>query len=237
MSWSATIRMRLGALDLDVDLRGGNAPVAIIGPNGSGKTTLLRTIAGAFRPASGVIEIGGVRVFDGENATDLAPERRDVGYVPQGCGLFPHLTALDNVAFALIPRGAPLAERRESALRIMERLGCAHLSGRLPGSLSGGEQQRVALARAIACEPRLLLLDEPLAALDAPARRALRTYLASHLAEQGRPALVVSHEARDVYALGTEVHVLERGRIVQSGTPEAVARAPATEFVEAFFEG
>lgn len=237
MSWHAAIRMRLGSLDLDVDLRGGDGPVAIIGPNGSGKTTLLRTIAGAFRPESGLIEIDGDRVFDADAGVDLDPERRGVGYVPQGYGLFPHLSALDNVAFAWIAKAAPPGERREAALRVMERMGCAHLAAREIGGLSGGEQQRVALARALASEPKLLLLDEPLAALDAPARRALRLYLATHLAEQRRPALVISHDARDVQALGAEVHVLERGRIVQSGTPGALAKAPATEFVAAFFEG
>jgi ABC-type sulfate/molybdate transport systems ATPase subunit len=118
----------------------------------------------------------------------------------------------------------------------MEEMGCAHLAMRAPAGLSGGEQQRVALARALTAGPRLLLLDEPLAALDAPSRRALRLYVASHLAQRRRPALVVSHEARDVNALGAEVHVLERGRVIQSGTPEALARAPASEFVEAFFE-
>jgi len=237
MSWRVAVRMRLGSLDLDLDLRGGEAPVAIIGPNGSGKTTLLRTIAGAFRPASGFIDIGGARVFDADTGTDLPPERRGVGYVPQGYGLFPHLSALDNVAFACFRRAASRAQRRALALGAMERTECAHLAPRATQGLSGGEQQRVALARALASEPKLLLLDEPLAALDAPARRSLRLQLASYLAEQRRPALVVSHEARDVRALGAEVRVLERGRIVQSGTPDALARAPATEFVAAFFEG
>jgi ABC-type sulfate/molybdate transport systems ATPase subunit len=236
MSWHVAVRMRLGTLDLDVELRSGETPVALIGPNGSGKTTLLRTIAGAYRPASGFVEIAGSRVFDAAAGIDLAPERRGVGYVPQGYGLFPHLSALENVAFAWIARAAPRPERREAALRVMERMGCAHLAARSTGGLSGGEQQRVALARALASEPKLLLLDEPLAALDAPARRALRLYLASHLAER-RPALVVSHEARDVRALGAEVHVLEGGRIVQSGTADALAKAPASEFVAAFFEG
>jgi ABC-type sulfate/molybdate transport systems ATPase subunit len=228
--------MRLGPLSLDVDLSGEDAPVALVGPNGSGKTTLLRTIAGAFRPTHGLIEIGGARVFDAEAGLDLPPEGRRVGYVPQGYGLFPHLSALDNVAFGWAGRGLPRPARRQAALGVMERTGCGHLAPRATSSLSGGEQQRVALARALASEPRLLLLDEPLAALDAPARRALRLYLAAYFGEQPRPALVVSHEARDVRALGAHVHVLERGRIVQSGTPDELAAAPASEFVAAFFE-
>ncbi len=228
--------MRLGPLELDVDVGGGEAPVALIGPNGSGKTTLLRTLAGALQPESGFIEIGGVRMFDAAAGVDVAPEMRRVGYVPQGYGLFPHLTALDNVAFAWIARGESLQQRRQAGLHAMQEMGCAHLAVRPASKLSGGEQQRVALARALLSEPRLLLLDEPLAALDAPARRALRLHLAAHLAEKSRPSLVVSHEARDVFALGAEVHVLEQGRIVQSGRPDALAKAPATEFVAAFFE-
>jgi ABC-type sulfate/molybdate transport systems ATPase subunit len=237
VSWQVTIRMRVGAFDLDVDLRGGDAPVALIGPNGSGKTTLLRTIAGAYRPQEGLIRLGEERVFDADAGIDLPPERRGVGYVPQGYGLFPHLSALDNVAFSWIVRGVARDERRRAALRFMERLGCAHLADRSPTTLSGGEQQRVALARALTAEPRMLLLDEPLAALDAPSRRSIRSHLAAHLSERSGPALVVSHEARDVHALGALVYVLERGRVAQCGTADVLARAPATEFVAAFFEG
>jgi molybdate transport system ATP-binding protein len=118
----------------------------------------------------------------------------------------------------------------------MERMGCAHLADRASTRLSGGEQQRVALARALTSNPRMLLLDEPLAALDAPSRRSIRTYLAGHLAGRRAPAIVVSHEARDVRALGALVCVVERGRVVQTGTANALARDPRTEFVAAFFE-
>jgi ABC-type sulfate/molybdate transport systems ATPase subunit len=236
MSWHVAVRMRLGVLDLDVDIQGGDAPVALIGPNGSGKTTLLRTIAGVHRPHGGFIRVGDERVFDAECGVDMAPEARHVGYVPQGYGLFPHLSAVDNVAFSWIARGLPRAERRRAALELMERMGCAQLADRAPTELSGGEQQRVALARALSVDPKMLLLDEPLAALDAQARRAVRSYLAEHLAARPGPAIVVSHEARDVWALGADVHAIEAGRIVQSGTAEALAKSPATEFVAAFFE-
>ena len=236
MSWHVAIRMRIGALDLDLDLRGHDTPVAIIGPNGSGKTTLLRTIAGAYRPDSGTIRVNDENFFDGEAGVDLPPERRGVGYVPQGYGLFPHLNVLDNVAFSWVARGVARSERRQAALRLMERMGCSHLAGRSPTKLSGGEQQRVALARALTAEPKMLLLDEPLAALDAPSRRQIRAYLAAHLTERRGPALVVSHEARDVHALGAFVYAIESGRVVQSGTAAALASAPATEFVAAFFE-
>jgi ABC-type sulfate/molybdate transport systems ATPase subunit len=236
MSWQVTIEMRLGSFDLAVDIGGDDAPVALIGPNGSGKSTLLRAIAGAHRPGRGTIRFGDDRVFDASAGIDLPPERRGVGYVPQGYGLFPHLSALENVAFPWIARGVSRHERRHAALRLMERMGCAHLADRAPARLSGGEQQRVALARVLTIDPRMLLLDEPLAALDAPSRRAVRAYLAAHLAERRCPALVVSHEARDVHAISAVVHVIEGGRIVQRGPAEALARAPATEFVAAFFE-
>lgn len=236
MSWQASIRMSVGALAIDVDIGGDEAPVALIGPNGSGKTTLLRTIAGAYRPTAGTIRVGEESLFDSARGVDVPPERRSVGYVPQGYGLFPHLSALDNVAFSGAARGVPRRERRKAALGVMERMGCAHLADRSPARLSGGEQQRVALARAINAEPRMLLLDEPLAALDAPSRRSIRTYLAAHLAERRGPALVVSHEARDVHALGALVYVLEQGHVVQRGTADALVRAPTNEFVAAFFE-
>jgi len=242
VSWHALVSLRLGSLDLDVEIEGGEAPVALIGPNGSGKTTLLRTIAGAHRPDAGSVRLGDFVVFDAEAGIDLAPEERHVGYVPQGYGLFPHLSVLDNVAFGLTGRagraaGAARGERRDAAMRLLERMGCAHLAARRPAGLSGGEQQRVALARALTVDPRILLLDEPLAALDARARRSIRSHLAEHLAERRGPALVVSHDLRDVQALGADVCAIEEGRIVQRGTATELAAAPATEFVAAFFEG
>jgi ABC-type sulfate/molybdate transport systems ATPase subunit len=239
VSWHARVRLRLGELDLDVELEGDDGPVALIGPNGSGKTTVLRTIAGAHRPDAGSVRLGDRVVFDAERGVDLPADQRHVGYVPQGYGLFPHLTVLDNVAFGLIARGrrTKKGERREAAMRLLERMECAHLADRRPSALSGGEQQRVALARALTVEPTILLLDEPLAALDARARRSIRSYLAEHLAERRGPALVVSHDARDVHAIGAAVHVIEEGRIVQRGTAEELAAAPATDFVAAFFEG
>jgi molybdate transport system ATP-binding protein len=239
LSWHARVRMRLGTLELDVEVEGGRAPVALIGPNGSGKTTLLRTIAGAHRPDAGSVRLGDEVVFDGERGIDVPPEERHVGYVPQGYGLFPHLSVLDNVAFGLMGRASRQTrdERRAAALRLLERMGCPHLADRRPATLSGGEQQRVALARALTVKPRILLLDEPLAALDARARRNIRSYLVEHLAERRGPALVVSHDARDVRSFGAQVIAIEEGRIVQRGSAEELAGAPATEFVAAFFEG
>lgn len=235
MSYHVEIRLRLGALDLDVDLDGGPRPVAVVGPNGSGKTTLLRAIAGAHRPDAGTIRLGERLVFDAERGIDAPPEERRVGYVPQGHGLFPHLTALDNVAFGA--PGATRVERRRAARAALEEVDAAALGDRAVGALSGGERQRVALARAMVVEPAILLLDEPMASLDVTARRATRDHLARHLAERPTPTIVVTHDPRDLRALGASVVVLEAGRVAQRGAPAEIAARPATEFAAALFDG
>ncbi len=237
MHWDVDLRLTLGALGLDVELSGDDTPVALIGPNGSGKTTLLRTIAGAHRPESGTIRIGERTLFDAELGVDLPPEERRVGYVPQGYGLFPHLSVIDNVAFGWTANGQrqPRRRRRQLAVELLKRMDCSHLVDRTPSGLSGGEQQRVALARALMIDPQILLLDEPLAAMDAAARRTLRAYLADYLAERAAPSIVVSHDARDLIALRAVVYVIDRGRIVQRGTVESLAAAPANDFVAEFF--
>ncbi len=155
MSWRVRIRAQAGVRDLDVDLGGGLEPLALVGPNGSGKTTLLRVIAGAHAPLEGELEVAGRLLYSSAQRVDLPSERRRVGYVPQGYGLFPHLTVLDNVAFGLSTGGAKRSrgERRDAALHALDELDCAHLAGRLPERLSGGEKQRVALARALANVP------------------------------------------------------------------------------------
>lgn len=236
VKWQLQIGLRLGSLDLDVSIEGGDEPIALIGPNGCGKTTVLRTIAGAYTPDRGRIQIGSQCLFDAEAGVDLPPEARRLGYVPQGYGLFPHLTVVDNVGFGWTVREESRDQRRRAAAELLERMGCVHLAARMPSGLSGGEQQQVALARALMIEPRILLLDEPLAALDVAARRRLRGYLAKHLQERAGPALVVSHDVRDVLALKARVYVMEAGRIVQVGTARELAAQPATEFVAEFFE-
>ena len=239
MSWLVRVCATLGPLELDVDLCGDARPVALVGPNGAGKTTLLRLIAGAYRPQAGRIEVGGRVLFDAAAAVDLPPERRAVGYVPQGYGLFPHLGVADNVAFGLRARGHSGGRRaaRLAAEQMLDELGCASLAGRRPTELSGGEQQRVALARALVVDPAILLLDEPLAALDASARRQLRRFLADHLRRRARPSIVVTHDARDVLALEAEACVLDAGRVVQRGTADQLRRAPANDFVAELFGG
>jgi molybdate transport system ATP-binding protein len=205
-----------------------DAPGALVlaGPNGAGKSTALKTILGALRPARGRIALDGAPVFDAARGVDVPTELRAIGYVPQAYALFPHLTALENVAFGL--RGP---DRGARALAVLERLGAAALSDRRPGALSGGEQQRVALARALAPGPRLLLLDEPLAALDVTGRRQVRAFLADHLRSLAIPSIVVTHDAQDAAALGQRLVILERGRVVDAGDLASVLARQATPFV------
>ncbi len=236
MKWRCSVQLRLQTRDLDIEMHGDQGAVALVGPNGSGKTTLLRTIAGAHRPKRGYIEVGDHLLYDSERQLDLPPELRRVGYVPQGCGLFPHLRVVDNVAFGAPrnQRAMTQTDRRATASRLLQQMDCAHLAMRWPSTLSGGEQQRVALARSLMVEPQILLLDEPLSALDATARRSLRAYLAGHLTRTQTPAIVVTHDVRDVLALNARAFVLQDGAIVQSGSVTELAANPATEFVAEF---
>jgi ABC-type Fe3+/spermidine/putrescine transport system ATPase subunit len=218
MSWSLSVRVEVAGLH--ASLSGG--AVSLIGPNGSGKTTVLRVLAGALRPDSGDVVVGG-RPVAGQGVW-VPPEDRRVAYVPQGLGLFPHLSVVENIAF-----GAD----RERASAMLETLGLRSLAERRPGGLSGGEAQRVALARALVTDPQLLLLDEPLAALDIGARREVRAWLVAQLA--GRDVVWVTHDARDVRALGGQAVVLKEGAVAQTGNPSELASDPANPFVAEFF--
>ena len=222
----AQIAGTAGAFEYEVELR-LDAPAALVlaGPNGAGKSTVLKAILGAIRPERGRITIGGADVFDAARALDVPTELRAVGYVPQAYALFPHLTALENVAFGL--RGPDRAPR---ARAVLERLGVADLAHRRPTSLSGGEQQRVALARALAPGPRLLLLDEPLSALDVISRRQVRLFLAQHLRSLEIPSIVVTHDIDDARTLGDRLAILERGRVVDSGDLPSVLQRRASPF-------
>lgn len=227
--WRALIQGRFGGLDLDVELRGGEGPVALVGPNGSGKTTCLRALVGFQSSLRVELETGGKWVVGPAGAAPTPPERRRIGYVPQGYGLFPHLTAIENVAFGL--RSDNRRERRRQAEEALRALDAAEVAPRLPAALSGGEQQRVALARALVAKPQMLLLDEPLAALDAAARRRVRAFLAEHLRAFAGPTIVVTHEARDIAALNAEVVVLDKGRVAQRGTLAELREEPSSDFV------
>jgi molybdate transport system ATP-binding protein len=235
----ARIAGRIGGLALDAELALETGTLVLAGPNGAGKTSLLRMLLGLRRPDRGHISIGGQVLFDHEAAIDLVPERRGFGWVPQGESLFPHLTAIGNVAFALGSRKPKLgaAERLEQAMALLTRLGCVGLADRSAALLSGGERQRIALARALASEPRVLLLDEPLSALDARSRPEVREFLRETLAALQLPAILVTHDRADLERLGTAVVVLEDGRIAQSGTLESLRECPASAFVSTLVGG
>ncbi|MEV6960523.1 ABC transporter ATP-binding protein [Streptomyces sp. NPDC051207] len=215
-----------GAFRLDVTLTAAPGEVvALLGPNGAGKTTALRALAG-LTPLSG----GHLRL-DGTDLGRTPPESRPVGVVFQDYLLFPHLTALDNVAFGPRCRGATRAEARAQAARWLDRMGLAEHAGTRPRRLSGGQAQRVALARALATRPRLLLLDEPLAALDARTRLEVRAQLRRHLTGFEAVALLVTHDPLDAMVLADRLVVVEDGRVVQEGTPADIARHPRTDYI------
>jgi len=221
----------LGPLDLRVDLSLDREAVLIAGPNGAGKTTLLRLLLGALSPDTGHIALEGRALFDSRKDVDLAPEERELGYLPQDFGLFPHLDVIGNVTFGLARLAR--ADRLRRAREWLDRLGAAHLLRRSPASLSGGERQRVALARALARSPRALLLDEPFASLDPVTRDDLRVSLRSWLREWRLPALIVSHDPADA-VLVDRIVVLERGRVVQQGTLDELRQEAASAFVSGF---
>jgi molybdate transport system ATP-binding protein len=205
--------------------------LAVLGPNGAGKTTLLRVLAGLLALTEGRVTVAG-EVWDDPEAGRFVPAvQRSVGLVFQDYRLFPHLSVLDNVAFATRARGAGRRRSRQQATALMDHLGLTELSGRRPAELSGGQAQRVALARALASTPRMLLLDEPLAALDAQARLEIRTELRRRLGDFAGPSIVVTHDPLEALVLADRILVLEGGRIVQEGTPSEVARRPRTEYV------
>ncbi len=212
--------LRSFRLELALDL--GRETVALVGPSGAGKTTVLRAISGLVRPERGTVRCGAETWFDASAGVDVRPEERSVGYVFQDYALFPHMTVEQNVRFA------------GGGGDVLERFGIAHLAHVRPGRLSGGERQRAALARAVASRPKILLLDEPLAALDAQTRAAVRGELRELLAGLGLPTLLVTHDYEDAAALAARVGVLVDGRIVQAGTPAELIAAPATPFVADF---
>jgi len=217
-------------LDVSLDVAAGEV-LAVLGPNGSGKSTLLRAIAGLLALDGGRIALDGELLDDPTANIFVQPEQRSVGMVFQDYLLFPHLDAVENVAFGLRARGTSKAVARAGAEEWLERFGLRELRSSRPGELSGGQAQRVALARALISEPRVLLLDEPLAALDAGARTDVRRDLRRYLANFGGARVLVTHDPIDAYALADRVAVVEHGRVVQVGTLAAVTAHPRSRFV------
>lgn len=225
------ISKRYGAVDAvrDVSLRVERGSfLTLLGPSGSGKTTLLMMIAGFTRPTSGRLRL------DGRDITDQPPERRNFGMVFQGYALFPHLTVRQNVEFPLRLRRIPSAERSAQARRALEMVQLETLGDRLPRQLSGGQQQRVALARALVFGPDLLLLDEPLSALDKKLRADLQGELRQLHQRLGTTFIYVTHDQEEALSMSDEIVIFNRGSIVQRGGPRALYDAPASHFVAGF---
>jgi molybdate transport system ATP-binding protein len=232
MALELELQTQLGELELDVALRvDAGETLALAGPTGAGKTSVLRAVAGVLRPGRGRVSCAGEAWLNTEEGVDLPPERRRCGFLFQHYALFPHMTALDNVAYGV--RG-PRRERRARAHELMKRLGIEPLEDARPATLSGGERQRVALARALAPEPRALLLDEPLAALDARTRATASRVVAEALRGSGVPALLVTHDFGEAALLGDRVAVIDAGRVVQAGTAAELGASPGSGFVADF---
>jgi molybdate transport system ATP-binding protein len=218
------IGLPLRSFRLELTLALGRETFALVGPSGAGKTTVLRAVAGLARPERGRIVLDGDVLFDALAGVTLPPEDRRVGFVFQDYALFPHMTVAQNVAYG----------SRNGTGELLERFRIAHLAKARPGELSGGERQRVGLARALAREPGVLLLDEPLSALDPHTRAALRLELKELLDELDLPVLLVTHDFHDAAVLGDRVAALTEGRVRQVGTPSELVAAPADAFVASF---
>jgi len=212
---------------LDVD---GRRTVALLGPNGSGKTTFVRSLAGLIDVPDGKIEVDGLSWLDRPGGVDLPPQQRSVGVVFQDLSLFPHMSAAANVAYGLRSRGASRHGSERAAIAWLARFGSEHLAGRLARSLSGGEAQKVALARALILEPRLLLLDEPLASLDVESRADARHFLASALRDFEGVKIIVTHDPVEAFALADGLAIMEAGRIVQVGAPSEIGLRPRSRY-------
>ncbi len=219
------------ALSVDLTLAAGQV-TAIVGPNGAGKTTLLRALAGLERISAGEIRIDD-RLVDNADRVFIAPKDRSSGFVFQDYVLFPHLSVLENVAFGLRSRGIHRRQARAKAERLLIQVGIASLASRKPATLSGGQAQRVALVRALACEPSLLLLDEPLSAADAETKNDLRASMVERLKEFNGSCVVVTHDPIDALLFADRVIVLEDGQVVQDDSPAGIVAHPHTSYVAA----
>jgi iron(III) transport system ATP-binding protein len=219
--------------DLNLEVEEGEY-VVIVGPSGCGKSTLIRCIAGLESPTAGTISIGGKSVYDAAKSIDTKVNARNVGMVFQSYALWPHMTVEQNVEYPLKMRKIAKAERQERVAKVLEALECTQLSKRLPAELSGGQQQRVALARALVYEPAVLLLDEPLSALDALLRVSLRTELLRLHRALGYTAIHITHDQEEALEMGDRVVLMREGRIEQVGPPAEVYARPVSPYAANF---
>ncbi len=223
------------SLNVESSIRKGETLV-LIGENGSGKSSLLLLLTGLLLPDSGRIELNGQVLFDSLNTVHVPVEERNIGFVFQNYAIFPHMTVFENVSFGLRRRKVPASEIRSRVQEYLALLSLDSLSGVRANQLSGGEKQRTALARALVIDPALLLLDEPVSALDAVAQERMRSELRSYVRKANIPCIAVTHSFRDACALGDRVGVMERGHIVQTGTPQELMEI-GSEFLHHFFNG
>jgi molybdate transport system ATP-binding protein len=226
---SIDIRKQLGNFDVDLAATLSSGITILFGPSGAGKTTLLDCMAGLVRPDAGRIAAGEKILYDSALGINIPPQLRRVGYVFQDLALFPHLTVQRNIEYGLSRLGRE--QRKQRSTTILESFRIAHLRSRRPGQISGGERQRVALARALVTDPAMLLLDEPLAALDASTKSKIVDDLRVWNHEHGVPIVYVTHDREEVFALGERAIVLENGRAIAQGTPHQVMSAPRLETV------
>jgi len=228
----AQIQARVGGFELELEMTVASGElVALLGPNGAGKTSVLRVLAGLTPLNAGQVTLDGVVLEDPAAGVRVAAEQRPIGMVFQDYLLFPHLSVLENVAFGLRSRRTPRAMALELASQWLERVGLGAYAHRKPSSLSGGEAQRVALARALATSPALLLMDEPMAALDASTRVELRRELRHQLEAFEGVRLIVTHDPVEAMAMADRLVILEQGKVLQSGSPAEVAERPRSRYV------
>lgn len=228
------LRHRFARIDLDVRFTVGQETLALVGPSGAGKLSILRAIAGLLTPKAGRIVSAGRTLLDTSSHVKLPPEDRRVGLVFQDGALFPHLTVAQNVAYALRPRPRGRGNRRAKVGEILEQFTIGSLASARPARISGGERQRAAIARAVATSPDVLLLDEPLSALDTVTKDRVAAELSNILTSLCLPTILVSHDFADVAGLAQRIAVMDAGRIVQTGTPAELLHYPKSAFVAAF---
>ena len=231
---SVTRKLRDFTLDVKLTAEGGETLV-LMGNNGSGKTTVLNLISGLMSPDCGSIEAGGKMLFSSEEGIDIPPEQRNIGYVFQSYALFPHMTVFDNVAFGLRMRKIPQEEILNRVKEELEPVGMWELKDARASRLSGGQKQKVALARSLVTRPALLLLDEPLSALDVRTHELIRESLKKRLKDDHITSVIVLHSLGDALALGDRVSIIDRGLVTLSGVPREVLRKADDRFVDNLF--